>query len=169
MGEAVTVLGAKSFTVTFSDSMEVYRRFVQSNPNLAFQLNFYWRHEGVKYPGRSEAVRDTVLDYFTTLADKGGNACQQMMYACKHKINKQKAILQLELEVIGAQTMNGYNPVQGAVVLPNQNLLDKGAFGVAAGILRAEEEEIPNPEEGPRPKYLPLLAEAEEKTVPGNT
>lgn len=128
MGEAVTVQGVKTaqktFTMAFSDSMAVYRRFVQSNPNLAFQLNFYWKHEGVKYPGRSAAVRDSLLDYFMTLTEDGMNPCQQMIYSYKHKVAKQQAILQLELEVVGAQTINGLgHPRQVSLALPDRNIL----------------------------------------------
>ncbi len=124
MGEVTLVLSSKGEdSLIIPDSLDVYRKFVQSNPLMTFKLHMLWRNQGVKFPGRTNYTRDVLLEYLNEDGPDEDSTCY--IYGFKHTFYKQEPLLILELEVIDAQPEIQEKPVQGAICLPEMNILFK--------------------------------------------
>jgi GldM C-terminal domain len=126
LGEIPLVFVSKEKdSIVIPDSLELYRAFVQRNPQMTFKLHMIWRNQGVKFPGRTNFTRDVLLEYLNEDGPDEDSTCY--IYGFKHSFYKQQPLLILELEVIDLQSVNNLNiPVQGTISLPEMNQLYRG-------------------------------------------
>lgn len=126
LGEIPLVYDSKEKdSIVIPDSLELYRAFVQRNPQMTLKLHMIWRNQGVKFPGRTNFTRDVLLDYLNEDGPDEDSTCY--IYGYKHSFFKQEPLLILELEVIDLQSVNNLNtPVHGTISLPEMNQLYRG-------------------------------------------
>jgi len=124
MGEIeVVMLPLQKDSIVITDSLELYRSFIQRNTLMTFRLHLIWKNQGVKHPGRTDRTRETLLDYLNDDGlDENDSICY--IYGFKHSFVKQGPLLRIELEVIGVESLNMINnPIQGTISLPEMNML----------------------------------------------
>jgi len=91
----------RKYSVSFNDSMQLFRDFMFAHPNLEFRVNVLWQQSGRKFPGETEVMKDTLENYFRKPADSGNN--KLFANQVRHSYHKQPEHVKLELEVIAVK------------------------------------------------------------------
>lgn len=118
----VVLLPLGKDSLVIPDSMQVYREFLQENEgHLTFRLIMSWKNQGVKYPGRTDRTRNSLLEYLNEDGPDEDSTCYITLF--KHRfVKQQEALLLVELEVVAVHYSGPVNlPEKQTPLLPEKN------------------------------------------------